>query len=98
MADDRCRKPMSVLERFGFPHRTILRNRFGNVTMPAVGKAGDTVDFLFRAKRDKAAAERYFEKAIAGNGAPETVTIDKSGANLVGLSAINADRELPIKI
>jgi putative transposase len=64
----------------------------------AVDKAGDTVDFLFRAKRDKAAARRYFEKAIAGNGAPETVTIDKSGANLAGLSAINADRELPIKI
>ena len=64
----------------------------------AVDKAGDTVDFLFRAKRDKAAARRYFEKAIAGNGVPETVTIDKSGANLAGLSAINADREMPIKI
>jgi putative transposase len=64
----------------------------------AVDKAGDTVDFLFRAKRDKAAARRYFEKAIAGNGVPETVTIDKSGANLAGLNAINADREMPIKI
>jgi putative transposase len=64
----------------------------------AVDKAGDTVDFLFRAKRDKAAARRYFEKAIAGNGVPETVTIDKSGADLAGLNAINADREVPIKI
>ena len=64
----------------------------------AVDKAGDTVDFLFRAKRDKAAARRYFEKAIAGNDVPETVTIDKSGANLAGLNAINADREVPIKI
>ena len=64
----------------------------------AVDKAGDTVDFLFRAKRDKAAARRYFEKAIAGNGVPQTVTIDKSGANLAGLNAINADREGPIKI
>src|SRR6202521_2769107 len=64
----------------------------------AVDNAGDTVDFLFRAKRDKAAARRYFEKAIAGNGVPETVTIDKSGANLAGLNAINADREVPIKI
>jgi putative transposase len=33
-----------------------------------------------------------------GNGVPETVTIDKSGANLAGLNAINADREVPIKI
>jgi transposase-like protein len=64
----------------------------------AVDKAGDRVDFLFRAKRDKAAARRYFEKAIAGNGVPETVTTDKSGANLAGLNAINADREMPIKI
>jgi transposase-like protein len=64
----------------------------------AVDKAGDTVDFLFCAKRNKAAARRYFEKAIAGNGIPETVTIDKSGANLAGLNAINADREVPIKI
>jgi len=43
----------------------------------AVDKDGDTVDFLFRAKRDKAAARRYFEKAFVGNGVPETVTIDK---------------------
>jgi transposase-like protein len=28
----------------------------------------------------------------------ETVTIDRSGANLAALEAINADREVPIKI
>ena len=64
----------------------------------AIDKAGDTVDSLFRAKRDKAAARRYFEKAIAGNSVPETVTIDKSGANLAGQNATNADREMPVKI
>ena len=36
----------------------------------AVDKAGNTVDFLLRAHRDKAAARRYFEKAIDRNGAP----------------------------
>jgi len=46
----------------------------------AVDKAGNTVDFLLRAHRDKAAARCYFEKAIARNGAPETVTVDKNGA------------------
>ncbi len=40
----------------------------------AEDKAGNTVDFLLRAHRDKAAARRYFEKAIDRNGAPETVT------------------------
>ena len=64
----------------------------------AVDKAGDTVDFLFRAKRDTAAARRYFETAIDQNGAPGMVTIDKSSANLAGLHAINAQRERPIRI
>src|SRR5476651_2487737 len=64
----------------------------------AVDKAGNTVDFLLRAHRDKAAARRYFEKAIDRNGAPEIVTMDKSGANLAALQAINAKRETPIKI
>ncbi len=50
------------------------------------------------ARRDTAAARRFFEKAIARNGAPKTVTVDKSGANLAALQAINAEREKPIKI
>jgi len=64
----------------------------------AVDKAGKTIDFLFRAKRDKVAARRFFEKSIAQNGAPETVTIDKSGSNLAALHAVNAERETPIQI
>ncbi len=64
----------------------------------AVDKAGNTVDFLLRAHRDRAAARRYFEKAIDQNGAPQTVTMDISGANLAALQAINADRETPIKV
>lgn len=64
----------------------------------AVDKEGNTVDFLLRAHRDKAAARRYFEKAIARNGEPETVTVDRSGANLAALEALNADRATPIKV
>ena len=64
----------------------------------AVGKAGDTIDFLLRVYRDKTGVRRYFEKSIAQNGEPETVMIDKSGANLAALEAINAERETPIKI
>jgi transposase-like protein len=64
----------------------------------AVDKEGHTIDFLLRAHRDKIAARRYFEKSIAQNGVPETVTIDKSGANLAALEAINDDREMPIRI
>jgi len=64
----------------------------------AVDKQGNTVDFLLRAHRDKLAARRYFEKAIDQNGEPETITVDKSGANLAALEAINAQRQTPIKV
>src|SRR5471032_2252602 len=60
----------------------------------AVDKAGNTVDFVLRAHRDKAATRRYFEKAIDRR----TVTMDRSGANLAALQAINAERETPIKV
>jgi putative transposase len=62
-----------------------------NVRKP-IGRSGNSL-IRGRAKRDKAAARRYFEKAIAANGVPETVTIDRSGTNLAGLNAINADSE-----
>jgi conjugative relaxase-like TrwC/TraI family protein len=58
----------------------------------AVDKAGNTVDFLLRTHRDKVAARRFFEQAIDLNGAPEKVTIDKSGSNAAALEAINAGR------
>jgi putative transposase len=63
-----------------------------------VDKTGNTIDFLFGTKRDKAAARRFFEKAIDQNSSPETVTIDKSGANLAALNAVNAERETSIKV
>ncbi|MGF6837773.1 transposase-like protein [Paraburkholderia youngii] len=64
----------------------------------AVDQAGNTVDWLLRAHRDKGAAQRYFEKAIAHNSEPETVTVDKSGANLAALEALNAERPTPVKV
>ncbi|BDC45931.1 hypothetical protein PTKU15_92280 [Paraburkholderia terrae] len=62
----------------------------------AVGKAGNKVDFLLRARRDKAAARRYLEKAIDRNGAPERITVDKSGMNPAAREALNTDRPTPI--
>ena len=47
----------------------------------AVDKEGKTVDFLLTAKRDMTGAKRFFDKAMRGNGAPEKVAMDKSGAN-----------------
>lgn len=43
----------------------------------AVDTDGQTIDFLLTAKRDAAAALRFFRKAIRHHGEPEVVTIDK---------------------
>jgi transposase-like protein len=62
----------------------------------AIDRRSNTVDFLLRAHRDKTAARRCFERAIDQNGEPETITLDKSGADLAALGARNAERSTPI--
>jgi len=63
----------------------------------AVDKEGKTVNFLLTAQRDKAAAMRFFDKAMKANGVPEKVTMDKSGANKAAMDGINQDRDVPIE-
>ncbi|AJJ63967.1 integrase core domain protein [Yersinia aldovae 670-83] len=58
----------------------------------AVDTSGQTIDFLLTAKRDAAAALRFFRKAIRHHGEPEIVTIDKSGAGTAALTTLNADK------
>ena len=58
----------------------------------AVDTEGQTIDFLFTAKRDATAALRFFRKAIRQHGEPEVVTIDKSGANTAALATVNANK------
>jgi len=64
----------------------------------AVDKAGDTVDFLLTAKRDRRAALRFLRKAIGRHGAPEKITIDKSGANAAAIESYNKEHEADIEI
>ena len=64
----------------------------------AVDKEGKTVDFLLTAKRDMAAAKRFFDKAMGANGDPGKVAMDKSGANMAAIDAINAGRGVPILV
>jgi putative transposase len=55
----------------------------------AVDKFGKTIDFMLSNKRDKPAATRFLTQAIGYAGIPAKVAIDKSGANMAGISAIN---------
>lgn len=64
----------------------------------AVDDQGQTVDYLFTAKRDKKAAIRIFKKAIKSSGRPEIIVIDKSGSNTAALEAQNAESDVQIKI
>ncbi|MCP9270404.1 IS6 family transposase [Xenorhabdus sp. XENO-1] len=58
----------------------------------AVDSTGQTIDFLLTAKRDAAAALRFFRKAVRHHGEPEVVTTDKSGANTAALATLNAEK------
>ena len=64
----------------------------------AVDKAGKTIDFLLTAKRDKAAAMRFFHKAMLANGFPEKVTMDKSGANKAAIDEMNGSMKKPMSV
>jgi putative transposase len=64
----------------------------------AVDKQGKTVDFLLTAKRDASAARRFFDKAMRHNEVPDTVTMDKSGANKAALDQLNTQRDIPLKV
>src|SRR5918912_679340 len=62
----------------------------------AVDSRGQTIDFLLSAKRDAAAAKRFFRKALGQphTGNPRTVTVDKNAAYPAATAAMKQDREL----
>ena len=64
----------------------------------AVDRDDKTIDFLLRARRDYAAARRFFERAIELHGVPEKITIDKSGANTAAIEEMRADSGADIEL
>ena len=58
----------------------------------AVDKEGKTVDFLLTRRRNKLAAHKFLIKAIANNGCPNMINIDKSGANREAIRTYNKRR------
>lgn len=55
----------------------------------AVDTLGKTLDFMLSKRRNKAAATKFFARALEVNGIPRKIVIDKSGANTAGILEIN---------
>jgi len=55
-------------------------------------------DFLLTARRDEAAARRFFERATDLHDVPEKVTIDKSGANTATVLGLIAHSGVSIEL
>lgn len=73
-------------QRNAFPDRCYLGLHPLVCSIPTELEAqlGKTVDFLLTAKRDIAAAKRFFNNAIESNGDPERGAMDKSGGGQDG--------------
>ncbi len=59
----------------------------------AVDSTGQTIDFLLTAKRDKAAAKRFFQKALttASNLSPRVINVDKNAAYPAAFRELKAE-------
>ncbi len=63
----------------------------------AVDSAGNTLDFLLTAKRDSAAAKRFFRKALKAihSQTPRVITVDKNAAYPKAIDELKAEKVLP---
>lgn len=59
----------------------------------AVDSTGQTIDFLLTAKRDAAAAKRFFRRALAhsGNSMPRVINVDKNRAYPVAVEDLKQE-------
>ena len=61
-----------------------------------VDLAGNTIDFMLSAKRDKRAAKRFFSKALKAphNSSPRVVNVDKNAAYPPAINELKASETL----
>ena len=66
----------------------------------AVDSSGQTIDFLLAAKRDAAAAKRFFRKALRspGNPMPRVINVDKNPAYPAAVEALKEEGVSPRRV
>jgi transposase-like protein len=64
----------------------------------AVDKAGRTVDFLLSRRRNMAAAQRFFSRAIRQHDAPRVITLDGYAASHRAVAKLKAAGTLPGRV
>jgi transposase, IS6 family len=65
-----------------------------------VDSTGQTIDFLLTAKRDAAAAKRFFRQALSspGNPVPRVINVDKNPAFPVAVEELKTEEVLPRRV
>jgi transposase, IS6 family len=65
-----------------------------------VDSTGQTIDFLLTARRDAAAAQRFFRKALnsPGNPVPRVINVDKNPAYPGAVEALKKEGTLPGRV
>ena len=64
----------------------------------AVDKQGRTVDFLLSEKRDVAAAQHFFRKALQHHATPRVITLHAYAASHRAITELKADGTLPQRV
>jgi transposase-like protein len=66
----------------------------------AVDSVGQTIDFLLTAKRDAAAARRFFRKVFRSSGNPiqRFINVDKNSAYPAAIQALKREGLLPCQV